>query len=211
MLGVIFRKAQNKVQDPAILRRLVVDLIGKETWSALDADVKGDAYEGLLERTAQERARGAGQYFTPRTLIRAMVDVMRPTPGQTIGDPACGTGGFLLAAHDYIVRHNPKLSRDEKRHLKLDALRGVEITESVARLCAMNLMLHGIGPSDGEVEPPVKIDDSLRADPGTRFDLVLTNPPFGKKVEHSRDQRAGRRRTRSTHRGARRFLGFNVQ
>ena len=102
MLGVIFRKAQNKVQDPAILRRLVVDLIGRETWSVLDADVKGDAYEGLLERTAQEGARGAGQYFTPRPLIRAIVDVMRPAPAQTIGDPACGTGGFLLIAHDYV-------------------------------------------------------------------------------------------------------------
>jgi type I restriction enzyme M protein len=181
MLGVIFRKAQNKVQDPAILRRLVVDLIGKETWSELDADVKGDAYEGLLERTAQEGARGAGQYFTPRPLIRAIVDVMRPEPRQTIGDPACGTGGFLLAAHDFIIRNNANLSRDEKRHLRLDALRGVEITESVARLCAMNLMLHGIGPTNGDAEPPVKIDDSLRADPGTRFDLVLTNPPFGKK------------------------------
>src|SRR5213592_154690 len=181
MLGVIFRKAQNKIQDPAILRRFVVDLIGKETWISLDADVKGDAYEGLLERTGQEGARGAGQYFTPRPLIRAIVDVMRPAPGQTIGDPACGTGGFLLIAHDYIARNSPNKSRDELRHLKLEALRGVEITESVARLCAMNLMLHGIGPTDGEVEPPVKIDDSLRADPGTRFDLVLTNPPFGKK------------------------------
>ncbi len=181
MLGLIFRKAQNKIQDPAILRRLVVDLIGREAWSALDADVKGDAYEGLLERTAQEGARGAGQYFTPRPLIRAIVDVMRPAPRQTIGDPACGTGGFLLATHDFIVRNHPNLSRDEKRQLRLETLRGVEITESVARLCAMNLMLHGIGPTNGDVEPPVKIDDSLRADPGTRFDLVLTNPPFGKK------------------------------
>ena len=181
MLGVIFRKAQSKVQDPAILRRLVVELVGRETWSTLDADVKGDAYEGLLERTAQEGARGAGQYFTPRALIRAVVDVMRPAPGQTIGDPACGTGGFLLAAHDYVATHNPNLTRDQKRHLKLEALRGVEITDSVARLCAMNLMLHGIGPTDGEGDPPVRVDDSLRADPGTRFDMVLTNPPFGKK------------------------------
>jgi type I restriction enzyme M protein len=110
-----------------------------------------------------------------------MVDVMRPAPGQTIGDPACGTGGFLLIAHDYVANNYPNKSRDELKHLKLHALRGVEITESVARLCAMNLMLHGIGPTDGEVEPPVRIDDSLRADPGTRFDLVLTNPPFGKK------------------------------
>jgi type I restriction enzyme M protein len=181
MLGVIFRKAQNKVQDPAILRRLVADLIGRETWSALDADIKGDAYEGLLERTAQEGARGAGQYFTPRALIRAIVDVMRPTPGQTIMDPACGTGGFLLASHEYVASHHPNLSREEKLHLKLKALRGVEITDSVARLCAMNLMLHGVGPNNGDTEPPVKVDDSLRADPGDRFDMVLTNPPFGKK------------------------------
>jgi type I restriction enzyme M protein len=158
-----------------------VDLIGREGWSALDADVKGDAYEGLLERTAQEGARGAGQYFTPWALIRAIVDVMRPAPGETIGDPACGTGGFLLAAHEFIVREHPNLSRDEKRHLKLDAVRGVEITDSVARLCAMNLMLHGIGPTDGDGDVPVRVDDSLRADPGTRFDVVLTNPPFGKK------------------------------
>ncbi len=180
-LGVIFRKAQNKVQDPAILRRLVVELVGRETWSTLDVDVKGDAYEGLLERTAQEGARGAGQYFTPRALIRAIADVMRPAPGQTIGDPACGTGGFLLASHEYIVNHNANLTRDQKLHLKLEALRGVEITDSVARLCAMNLMLHGIGPTDGESDPPVTVADSLRADPGTRFEMVLTNPPFGKK------------------------------
>lgn len=181
MLGVIFRKAQNKVQDPAILRRLVVDLIGRENWSVIDSDVKGDAYEGLLEKTAQEGARGAGQYFTPRALIRAMVDVIQPKPGEVIGDPACGTGGFLLAAHEYIVGQHQRLDKKQKHHLKLDALRGVEITESVARLCAMNLMLHGIGPTNGEGEVPVKVDDSLRADPGTRFDVILTNPPFGKK------------------------------
>ncbi len=181
MLGLVFRKAQNKIQDPAILRRLVVDLIGREQWSALDADVKGDAYEGLLEKTAQEGARGAGQYFTPRPLIRAIVDVMRPQPGETICDPACGTGGFLLAAHDHIAAHGGKLSRDQKRHLKLEAVRGVEITDSVARLCGMNLMLHGIGPTDGEGDPPIRVDDSLRQDPGGRYNLVLTNPPFGKK------------------------------
>jgi len=184
MLGLIFRKAQNKIQSPAILRRLVVDLIGRETWSALDADVKGDAYEGLLERTAQEGTRGAGQYFTPRALIRAMVDVMRPRPGETIVDPACGTGGFLIAAHDYLVRHNRQLSKDHLRHLRYEAFRGMELTDTVARLCAMNLVLHGIGPAGDErdIEPPILGGhDSLAGDPGSRFDLVLTNPPFGKK------------------------------
>jgi type I restriction enzyme M protein len=181
MLGVIFRKAQNKVQDPAKLRRLIADLIDREEWVTLDADVKGDAYEGLLEKNAQDTKGGAGQYFTPRALIRAMVDVMCPAPGETICDPAYGTGGFLLAAHDYIVSHYPKLDKDQKRHLKLEALHGVEIVDNVTRLCAMNMLLHGIGPTADEAEPPVKTDDSLRGDPGTRFDLVLTNPPFGKK------------------------------
>jgi len=181
MLGVVFRKAQNKIQDPAKLRRLIADLIDRERWRDLDADVKGDAYEGLLEKNAQDTKGGAGQYFTPRPLIQAIVDVMRPAPGETICDPACGTGGFLLAAHDHIARRHPNLDKDQKRHLKLDALRGVEIVDGVARLCAMNLILHGVGPEGAEGEPPVQTDDSLRGDPGTRFDLVLTNPPFGKK------------------------------
>lgn len=188
MLGIIFRKAQNKIQDPAKLRRLIADLINKEQWTSLDADVKGDAYEGLLEKNAQDTKGGAGQYFTPRPLIQAIVDVIRPQPGQagqpgeTICDPACGTGGFLLAAHDFIARHFPNLDRDQKRHLKLQALRGVELVDAVTRLCAMNLLLHGIGPSAAdEAEPPVQTNDSLAADPGTRFEVVMTNPPFGKK------------------------------
>ena len=138
MLGIIFRKAQNKIQDPAKLRRLVVDLIDREQWMMLDADVKGDAYEGLLEKNAQDIKGGAGQYFTPRPLIRAIVDAMRPAPGETICDPACGTGGFLLAAHDYIANHNPNLDSDQKRHLRMDALRGVDIVDGVVRLCARN-------------------------------------------------------------------------
>ena len=160
-----------------------MDLIGKENWSSLDADVKGDAYEGLLERTAQEGARGAGQYFTPRALIRAMVDVIGPRPGETIVDPACGTGGFLIAAHDYIVANNRRLSKHQLRHVRYDAFRGMELTDAVARLCAMNLALHGIGPTGEEqTDPPILGGhDSLASDPGTRFDIVLTNPPFGKK------------------------------
>ena len=143
--------------------------------------MKGDAYEGLLEKNAQDTKSGAGQYFTPRPLIQAIVEVMKPAPGEFICDPACGTGGFLLAAHDYLVRHYPNLSRDQKRHLSLDALRGVEIVDNVTRLCAMNLLLHGIGPQGGDGVPPVRTDDSLRGDPSERFDLILTNPPFGKK------------------------------
>ena len=178
MLGVVFRKAQNRIQDPAKLRRLIVDLIDRESWLTLDADVKGDAYEGLLEKNAEDVKTGAGQYFTPRPLIRAIVDVMRPEPGTTICDPACGTGGFLLAAYEWIAR-NHLLDPDQKRHLRFDALRGWEIVDNTARLCVMNLLLHGIGSE--EAGSPITVDDALKADPGERFELVLTNPPFGRK------------------------------
>ena len=179
MLGVVFRKAQNRIQDPAKLRRLIVDLIDREQWMTLDADVKGDAYEGLLQRNAEDVKTGAGQYFTPRPLIRAIVEVMRPEPGMTICDPACGTGGFLLAAYESVSRNHPYLDRDEKRHLRFDALHGVDIVDTVARLCVMNLLLHGIGAEDAD--SPIAVDDSLRGDPGDRYEMVLTNPPFGKK------------------------------
>ncbi len=177
-IGLIFAKAQNKFQDPAKLRRLVVDLIDAENWSAMGADVKGDAYEGLLEKNAQDTKSGAGQYFTPRPLIQAMVDCIAPKPGETVCDPACGTGGFLFAAHNHVADHNPNLTRDQKKHLKQKALRGWELVQSTARLAAMNMMLHGIG-SDKSV--PIVVGDALAADPGERFDVVLANPPFGKK------------------------------
>ncbi len=177
-LGVIFRKAQNRIQDPAKLRRLVVDLIDQERWMILDADVKGDAYEGLLQKNAEDTKTGAGQYFTPRSLIKAIV-VVRPEAGMSICDPACGTGGFLLAAHDFIVRQNPLLDPDQKWQLRYDALHGWEIVDNTARLCAMNLLLHGIGAADAAT--PILVDDALKADPGDRFEMVLTNPPFGKK------------------------------
>jgi len=180
MLGIIFRKAQNKIQDPAKLRRLIVDLIDREQWSVL-GDVKGDAYEGLLDKNAQDTKSGAGQYFTPRALIEAIVDVIRPAPGETICDPACGTGGFLITAYNYVVKNNRYLDPDQRRHLQLEALWGVDIVDDVVRLCAMNLFLHGIGPTTAEGSPPVEKGDSLAADPGRRFNVVMTNPPFGKK------------------------------
>ena len=179
LLGLIFNKSQNKFQDPAKLRRLIVDLLDKENWSVMSADVKGDAYEGLLEKNAQDTKSGAGQYFTPRPLIQAIVDCIAPKPGETISDPACGTGGFLLSAHDYVVDHNPHMSRDERKALKESAFKGWELVQATARLCAMNLMLHGIGGTDSDL--PLAVSDSLAADPGDRFDVILTNPPFGKK------------------------------
>ena len=176
-LGVIFAKAQNRIQEPAMLTRLVRELINSENWLSLSADVKGDAYESLLERNAQDVKTGAGQYFTPRPLIQAIVDVMRPGPDDTVCDPACGTGGFLLATHDYIVRGYPRMDQGRLEHLKNDALHGWEIVDSAARLCVMNLYLHGIGGDTTNII----VDDSLRSHPGVNFDLVLTNPPFGRK------------------------------
>ena len=176
MIGVIFRKAQNKIQDPAKLKRLVMLIEGEETWMGMGIDVKGAIYEGLLQKNAEDIKSGAGQYFTPRALIKAMVEVIRPKPGETICDPACGTGGFLLASHTYIEK-NSNMDIDQKRFLKEGTFRGWDIVDSVVRLCTMNLYLHGIG---GE-ESPITTDDALASDPGERFDIVLTNPPFGKK------------------------------
>ena len=178
MLGLIFRKAQNKIQDPAKLRRLIVDLIDKEQWSSLSADVKGDAYEGLLQKNAEDVKGGAGQYFTPRVLIAAMVEVVAPQPGETICDPACGTGGFLLAAHDYLAKHH-KLDRAQKKQLKAGTFYGIELVDSVTRLCAMNLLLHGIG-GESEEDLPVTTKDALAGKHG-EYEVVLANPPFGKK------------------------------
>lgn len=174
-LGVIFRKSQNKIQDPAKLKRLI-KLIDDETWLGLSVDVKSDTYEGLLQKNAEDVKSGAGQYFTPRPLIDTIVEVMRPKPDMQIIDPACGTGGFLISAHEYIAK-NYKLDVEQKKNLKLKNFKGVEIADNVARLCVMNLYLHGIGGETSLVE----VDDSLESDKGKRYDQVLTNPPFGKK------------------------------
>jgi type I restriction enzyme M protein len=179
-LGLIFRKAQNKIQDPAKLNRLVSDLIDKERWMTLDADVKGDAYEGLLAKNAEDVKSGAGQYFTPRALIRAIVDVMRPTADLHVADPACGTGGFLMLAYERMKEG--QLDPDQKHFLRDDAIRGWEIVDATARLCAMNLLLHGIGTPEGE--SLVTVDDSLRSQPSQHFEMVLTNPPFGRKSSY---------------------------
>ena len=179
MLGVIFRKARNRIQSPAKLEQIIKDFVDDHEWLSLDADLKGDAYEGMIERTAQEGARGAGQYFTPRSLISAIVDVMRPDPMGRICDPACGTGGFFLGAYESITTRFPSLDPDQRDHLRSGAFTGWEIADLPARLCAMNLLLHGLASPDSD--SPVHVDDALREDPGERFHMVLTNPPFGRK------------------------------
>ena len=177
MLGQIFTKAQNKIQDPAKLYRLI-DMINETEWVTLGADVKGDIYEGLLERNAEDTKSGAGQYFTPRALIKAMVECMRPQPNKSIADPACGTGGFFLAAYDFLVEKH-QLDKPQKAFLKHETFFGNEIVAGTRRLCLMNMFLHNIGEIDGE--SMVSPNDALVADDGKRFDYVLANPPFGKK------------------------------
>jgi type I restriction enzyme M protein len=177
LIGTIFRKAQNKLTDPAKLKR-VVSLIDAETWIGMGVDVKGAIYEGLLERNAAEVKSGAGQYFTPRPLIDAMVTVIDPRIGETVHDPACGTGGFLLSAYDHMKGQSQ--DRAQQRKLREQSLSGVDIVDEVVRLCAMNLYLHGIGNG----ESPIRSADALANDPGERYDVILTNPPFGKKSSY---------------------------
>jgi len=178
MLGEIFRRAKPEIQNPAVLRRLIVDLIEAEDWSKLEADVKGDIYEGMLARSAAESPKGAGQYFTPRELIRAIVDCVQPLPEDTVCDPAAGTGGFLLAAHQYVLDNYTDLDRDQKKHLKTSFVEGWELVPNTARLCIMNLYLHGIERDPSPIHSGV---DSLASEPSKTFSVVVTNPPFGKK------------------------------
>jgi type I restriction enzyme M protein len=157
-------------------------MIDGTKWVTLGADVKGDIYEGLLEKNAEDTKSGAGQYFTPRALIRTMVECMRPQPNKTIADPSCGTGGFFLAAYDYLAA-NPTLDKAQKDFLKKQTFFGNEIVASTRRLCLMNMLLHNIGEIDGNSS--ISPNDSLIADDGQRFDYVLANPPFGKKSSMS--------------------------
>jgi type I restriction enzyme M protein len=178
MLGAIFFKAQNKIQDPAKLSRLV-QMIDEQNWVGMDADTKGDLYEGLLQKNAEDTKSGAGQYFTPRAIIRAMVECLRPAPGKVIADPACGTGGFFLGAYNWLTRDGARLNKSQKEFLRDRTFHGNEIVPNTRRLCLMNLFLHNIGDMEGE--PSVERSDALIAEPKVKADYVLANPPFGKK------------------------------
>ena len=178
ILGKIFVGSSNKITTPAILVR-IVQMIDKENWSAMSSDVKGEIYEGLLQKNAEDIKSGAGQYFTPRPLIRAMVRCVKVEPGKSICDPCCGSGGFLLAAQDFLVK-NYTLDKDQKLFLKNETFRGSELVGTTYKMCLMNLYLHAIGDLYSD-NIPISLGDSLLADPGYRVDYVLTNPPFGKK------------------------------
>ncbi|WP_413431528.1 N-6 DNA methylase [Crateriforma spongiae] len=178
LLGTVFKEAECKIKDPAKLRRLVVDLIDREKWLSLDLDVKGVIYEELLSRSAAESSGGAGQYFTPRPIIQAIVDVMQPCPDDTIIDPAAGTGGFLTVAYQSVL-DNHRMDKDQRKTARESLVLGQELVPETARLCAMNLYLHGIGSE--ESSPVVSGVSSLNTKPAEQYSMVLANPPFGKK------------------------------
>lgn len=177
ILGQIFTKSQNKIQDPAKLYKLI-QLIDAENWVGMGVKDKGDIYEGILKKNAEDTKSGAGQYFTPRELISAMVECVRPEPKKTIADPACGTGGFFLGAYDFLASQD--LDKSEREFLKSNTFYGNEIVANTRRLCLMNLFLHGIGEISAK-ESFISSEDALLSTPKTTFDYVLANPPFGKK------------------------------
>ena len=182
MLGAIFFKAENKIQDPAKLYRLV-QLIAGEQWISLGTDIKGDMYEGLLQKNSEDTKSGAGQYFTPRVLIDAMVTCVRPEPMKTIADPACGTGGFFLSAYHWLTSPDKQLNKKQLKFLRDQTFYGNEIEASTRRMCLMNLFLHNIGELNGQ--PLVERSDALISEPSHKVDYVLANPPFGKKSSMS--------------------------
>lgn len=172
LLGTIYTKAQNKIDKPVYLKK-VITMIDQEQWLIMDGDVKGAIYESILEKNGQDKKSGAGQYFTPRPLIKAMVECIEPQIGETLCDPACGTGGFLLAAYDYMKAQTA--NKDKREFLRNKALCGMDNTALVVTLASMNLYLHGVGTN----RSPVICEDSLEKEPRQLFDVVLANPPFG--------------------------------
>ena len=180
LIGTIFTKAQNKIDKPVYLKK-VISMINDEQWLVMDGDVKGAIYEGILEKNGQDKKSGAGQYFTPRPLIKAMVDCIQPQIEETVCDPACGTGGFLLAAYDYMKGQSQDKTKLD--FLNNKALHGVDNTPLVVTLASMNLYLHGIGTD----RSPVVCEDSLEKEPDTLVDVILANPPFGTRPAGSVD------------------------
>lgn len=180
LIGTIFTKAQNKIDKPVYLKK-VISMIDEEKWLVMDGDVKGAIYEGILEKNGQDKKSGAGQYFTPRPLIQAMVDCIMPKIGETVCDPACGTGGFLLAAYDCMKQQSQ--DKDKRDFLNNKALHGVDNTPLVVTLASMNLYLHGIGTD----RSPIACEDSLEKEPDTLVDVILANPPFGTRPAGSVD------------------------
>lgn len=178
LIGTIFTKASNKIQTPVHLKK-VIDMVSGENWYMLEGDVKGAIYESILEKNGKDKKSGAGQYFTPRALIKAMVDVVDPKIMETVADPACGTGGFLLAAYEHMKKQSNEISKLD--FLRNKALFGADNTSLVVTLASMNLYLHDIGTKGS----PIVCQDSLLDTSDRMFDVILANPPFGTRPQGS--------------------------
>ena len=185
LIGTIFTKAVNKIDKPVLLGK-VIDMVSEENWYMMEGDFKGAIYEGILEKNGQDRKSGAGQYFTPRALIKAIVDVVDPKITETVADPCCGTGGFLLAAFDHMKGQSKDI--EKQKFLKNNALYGADNTALVVTLASMNLYLHDIGVN----RSPVAYKDSLVETTDDLYNVVLTNPPFGTRPQGSVEVAANR-------------------
>ena len=185
LIGTIFTKASNKIFKPVLLKK-VVDMVAEDNWYMMEGDLKGAIYEKILEKNGQDKKSGAGQYFTPRALISAIVDVIDPKITETVGDPCCGTGGFLLAAYEHMRTQSRDV--EKQRFLKNNALFGADNTALVVTLASMNLYLHDIGVN----QSPIVDRDSLTDTSDRMFQVVMTNPPFGTRPQGSVDVSANR-------------------
>lgn len=185
LIGTIFTKASNKIDSPVHLGK-VIKMIAEENWYMMDGDFKGAIYESILEKNGQDKKSGAGQYFTPRSLIQAMVDVVDPKITETVADPACGTGGFLLAAFEHMKPQSKEIAKQE--FLRNNAFFGADNTPLVVTLASMNLYLHDIGTS----KSPIVCQDSLLDTSDRMYDVILANPPFGVRPQGSVEVYANR-------------------
>ena len=185
LIGTIFTKATNKIYRPVMLKK-VIDMVSEDNWYMMEGDLKGAIYEKILEKNGQDKKSGAGQYFTPRALISAIVDVVDPKITETIADPCCGTAGFLLAAYEHLRTQSKDV--EQQRFLKNNALCGADNTDLVVTLASMNLYLHDIGVN----KSPIIYQDSLIDTSDKLYQVVMTNPPFGTRPQGSVDVSANR-------------------
>ena len=185
LIGTIFTKATNKIDRPVMLKK-VIDMVSEENWYMMEGDFKGAIYESILEKNGQDRKSGAGQYFTPRALISAIVDVIDPKITETVADPCCGTGGFLLAAYEHMRKQSKDV--EKQKFLKNNALYGADNTSLVVTLASMNLYLHDIGVN----KSPIAYKDSLIETTDDMYQIVMTNPPFGTRPQGSVEVSANR-------------------
>lgn len=178
LIGTIYTRAVNKIDRPVYLKQ-VIDMVSEENWYMLDGDLKGAIYENILEKNGQDAKSGAGQYFTPRALIKAIVEVVNPIIGETVADPCCGTGGFLLAAYEHMKVQSKEA--EKQKFLKNHALFGADNTSLVVTLASMNLYLHDIGVK----QSPIIYQDSLLDTSDATYNVIVTNPPFGTRPQGS--------------------------